>query len=26
LSYNNSDAYVQSVFNGADGYARAALR
>ncbi len=26
LSYNNSTAYVQDVFNGADGYARAALR
>ncbi|MEO9221660.1 MAG: murein transglycosylase [Mycobacteriaceae bacterium] len=26
LSYNNSTAYVQDVFNGADSYARAALR
>jgi len=26
LSYNNSNEYVQNVFNGADSYARAALR
>jgi membrane-bound lytic murein transglycosylase B len=26
LSYNNSNTYVQNVFNGADSYARAAMR